>query len=116
MYDECGTCNREFGSSQAARQHMDAVGHIWACDFCDNSYYFEHHLEEHKEDEGHYGAKYNCEACNEWFRTFAHAKRHMNQENHWTQWSCQDCNKGFENENNLHAVWHSSYSLYEIQS
>jgi hypothetical protein len=83
---------------------MDAVSHLWDCDFCDDRYYYEHDLDEHQEDEGHYGSKYDCEACNAWYRSFADAKQHMNNKNHWREHWCASCQRGFENDNNLRAV------------
>ncbi|EDU49779.1 Zinc finger protein [Pyrenophora tritici-repentis] len=101
MYPECGQCDRRFSSWAAARQHMNAVGHVFECDFCDLAFYDSRDLEDHQQDEGHYGPRYECEACDEWYDTFARIKQHMNSHGHWRNHYCNDCNKGFENENNL---------------
>ncbi|KAH4102225.1 hypothetical protein HBI38_045870 [Parastagonospora nodorum] len=100
---ECGKCDKWFGSLHAAQQHMQAVGHIWECDFCDDCYWDEDDLDEHQQEEGHYGPKYDCEACDNCYQTFADAKRHMNNKNHWREHWCVSCQRGFENDNNLRA-------------
>jgi hypothetical protein len=83
---------------------MDAVNHLWACSHCDDRYYYEHHLEDHKDDEGHYGPKYDCETCNNWYGSLSEAKSHMRQKSHFRNHYCSDCQKGFESDNNLKAV------------
>jgi DNA-directed RNA polymerase subunit RPC12/RpoP len=102
--NECGTCDRYFNDWHAAKQHMDALHHIWECPTCDDGYYYEDHLEEHQAEEDHYGPIYECEACTAGFDTIGGAKKHMNSMQHWRNNWCKDCNRGFESENNLRAV------------
>jgi hypothetical protein len=83
---------------------MEAVDHLWECTHCDIKYYYEHDLEDHQQDEGHYGPKYDCEACDAWFDDYPRVKRHMNQESHWRTHWCNSCQRGFESESNLNAV------------
>lgn len=134
---ECGTCDRWFRSEHAARQHMSAVGHTFECDFCDLAYYYQHHLENHQDDErhmwecdfcsdefykerdleehqddyGHHGRRYECEACYVWYDNYPQIKSHMNREGHWRVHWCDDCERGFENDNNLKAVRISIFML-----
>ncbi|KAI1559830.1 zf-C2H2-jaz domain containing protein, partial [Pyrenophora tritici-repentis] len=90
----------EKATSQASSATL-TVGHVFECDFCDLAFYDSRDLEDHQQDEGHYGPRYECEACDEWYDTFARIKQHMNSHGHWRNHYCNDCNKGFENENNL---------------
>jgi hypothetical protein len=83
---------------------MDAVGHTWVCDFCQDEYYYLHDLKSHKEEEGHHGTKYECESCNVYYNNYPQLKRHMHQEDHWRTHWCASCQKGFESESNLRAV------------
>ncbi|KAG9379910.1 Dimer-Tnp-hAT domain containing protein [Pyrenophora tritici-repentis] len=93
----------EKATSQASSATL-TVGHVFECDFCDLAFYDSRDLEDHQQDEGHYGPRYECEACDEWYDTFARIKQHMNSHGHWRNHYCNDCNKGFENENNLQIV------------
>jgi hypothetical protein len=107
---ECGTCDRWFGSERAARQHMDAVGHTWECDFCQDEYYYEQDLEDHQDEEKHYGPRYECEGCYVFYDDYQQLKRHMYKEDHWRDNWCGACQKGFESESHLRTVKHSTRS------
>jgi hypothetical protein len=104
MWYKCDVCDRDFGSLQAQRQHKDAVGHVWECDRCDDSYYDCCDLDRHQQEEGHNGPRYDCEACDVWYDNYTHARWHMNKEGHWRKHWCQSCQRGFESDNNLKAV------------
>ncbi|KAH7139334.1 hypothetical protein B0J11DRAFT_41243 [Dendryphion nanum] len=104
---ECETCSRTFVHMQAARQHMDAVGH-WACEMCDDEFWTEEAAEEHMDDEGHWAPKHECEACNRCFYTANEARKHMDAKNHWREHWCSGCERGFQNENNLRQHLNSS--------
>ena len=62
----CGTCDKEFNSERAMRQHCDDTGHdseaddsdsddpVWECCRCKKEFYSAHALEQHTEATGHY--------------------------------------------------------------
>jgi hypothetical protein len=55
--DECKTCDREFGSQQAAIQHMDALNHWgprYECDTCDREFFTQRSADQHMDDKGHW--------------------------------------------------------------
>ncbi|KAH8621607.1 zinc finger protein [Alternaria alternata] len=104
-YDnKCETCDREFGSQQAAIQHMDALDH-WGprfeCDTCDREFFTQHSAEQHMDDTGHWELPYECETCGRRFHSESSANQHMSALNHHKQHYCRDCTKTFRNENAL---------------
>ncbi|RAR15528.1 zinc finger protein [Stemphylium lycopersici] len=104
-YDnKCETCDREFGSQQAAIQHMDALDH-WGprfeCDTCDREFFTQHSAEQHMDDTGHWELQYECETCDRRFHSEPSANQHMSALKHHKQHYCRDCAKTFRNENAL---------------
>lgn len=100
----CATCTREFGSVHAAAQHMNAVNHCAECETCDEQFYNQRACNQHMNDCDHWAPRYDCEACNLQFGSFNAARRHMDNNNHWRQHYCRECQRGFQNENNLQQV------------
>ncbi|GIZ37973.1 hypothetical protein CKM354_000140000 [Cercospora kikuchii] len=97
----CATCTREFGSVHAAAQHMNAVNHCAECETCDEQFYNQRACNQHMNDCDHWAPRYDCEACNLQFDSSSAARRHMDNNNHWRQHYCRECQRGFQNENNL---------------
>ena len=110
---DCEVCDREFVNWNAARQHMNALGH-WGCDTCSDEFWTEEDAEDHMDDYDHYGPHFGCEACDDSFYSSQEARDHMNANNHWRIHWCDDCERGFQNENNLKMV-RKSYDLYRVR-
>lgn len=104
FYPECGVCDGQFNSWQAARQHAVAVGHTYPCQTCDIAWYHWDDAEEHMDEEDHWSKQHKFEACKWSFHTRGEARGHMQQLDHWRTYRCKPCNKGFENENNMRQV------------
>jgi DNA-directed RNA polymerase subunit RPC12/RpoP len=107
-YDiECETCDREFGSQQAATQHMNALDH-WApryeCDTCDREFFTQRSADQHMDDTGHREPEFECETCNRRFYTQQSANQHMDALDHYRRYDCQHCSKTFQSENALKMV------------
>lgn len=107
-YDnECETCDREFGSQQAAIQHMNALDH-WApryeCDTCDREFFTQRSAEQHMDATGHREPLFECETCNRRFHTQMSADQHMDALDHYKRHYCHDCNRSFQDENALRMV------------
>lgn len=111
-YDnECETCDREFGSQQAAIQHMDALDHWgprFGCDACDREFFTQRSAEQHMDDTGHWEPQFECEVCDKRFRSELSANQHMSALDHYKQYYCRDCAKSFRNENALRMHLNSS--------
>ncbi|KAK1977069.1 zinc finger protein [Colletotrichum cereale] len=85
--NECDTCDRFFGSSQAVEQHMNALGH-WAsevshnypefgCNDCSACFSDEDDLRHH---EVH--CHYYCDPCNRYFQNLNNIHQHLNSKTH----------------------------------
>ncbi|KAF2173361.1 hypothetical protein M409DRAFT_15646 [Zasmidium cellare ATCC 36951] len=111
MTVECHTCDRWFVHIPAAMQHMDAVGH-WRdnakCESCSIHFFYEDDVYNHMDDENHWAPKFECEACTAMFTSQQAARRHMDSTNHWRHHWCEDCERGFQNANNLRQHLNSS--------
>ncbi|EMD61791.1 hypothetical protein GGP41_002699 [Bipolaris sorokiniana] len=109
--NECEMCDREFGSQQAAIQHMDALDH-WAsrfeCDTCDREFFTQRSADQHMDDKGHWEPQFGCETCDKRFRSQLYANQHMNALNHYKRHCCCDCAKTFQSENALRMHLNSS--------
>lgn len=105
--DECETCDREFGSRQAAIQHMNALGH-WAvryeCETCDEDFSTQSSADRHMDDWEHWMPEFECDICDLRFHTQRLAEEHMDDLDHHERFSCYECNKTFKNENALQMV------------
>lgn len=104
MFDcQASDCSREFRAWTSACQHMNALGH-WECETCYDQFYSEEDVDDHMDEEGHWGPKFECEACDARFYTHNSARKHMDASNHWRIYWCDECSRGFQNENNLNMV------------
>lgn len=111
-YDnECETCDREFGSQQAAIQHMDALNH-WAprfeCDTCDREFFTQRSADQHMDATRHWEPQFECETCDKRFCSQLSANQHMSALNHYERHYCYDCAKTFQSENALRMHLNSS--------
>lgn len=88
---------------------MNALNH-WAerfeCDTCDEEFLDEDECEEHMDDYGHHGPEFECEYehCPRAFYTQQQARQHMDDTGHWRNHWCRECQRGFQNANNLRMV------------
>ncbi|KAI8938682.1 hypothetical protein NX059_004549 [Plenodomus lindquistii] len=99
-YDnECETCDREFGSQQAAIQHMNALDHWgprYECDTCDREFYTQQRANQHMNDTDHWKAQFECDTCNRVFFTQRSADQHMDDTEHWEPpIECDTCDRRF---------------------
>lgn len=103
----CESCNRQFVSWNAAYQHMNALGH-WAkryeCQSCYDDFSSQEKCNDHMDDFDHWLPTYECEGCNDRFTNAQAVRQHMARFNHFRQYYCSDCDKGFQNDNNLQQV------------
>ncbi|KAK7704735.1 hypothetical protein SLS57_010359 [Botryosphaeria dothidea] len=101
---KCDECSRRFATERARNQHMDALDHwIWRyeCETCSLRFTTDYYREEHMEEEDHYSYPYDCETCNFSFRTAEDRDDHQEDEGHYSHLHCPDCDRYFQNENNL---------------
>ncbi|KAF2477940.1 uncharacterized protein BDR25DRAFT_299678 [Lindgomyces ingoldianus] len=108
---ECETCDREFGSQQAAIQHMNALGHWgsrYECDTCDRQFFTQRSADQHMDDTGHREPQFECETCDKRFYTQMSANQHMDACDHRRRYYCHDCSKTFQSENALKMHLNSS--------
>ncbi|KAF1983621.1 zinc finger protein [Aulographum hederae CBS 113979] len=100
----CESCGRDFSSQNAANQHMNAVSLCkprFECETCTSKFHSQAAANDHMRAVGHLAPRYPCEACNKVFRSQQAAREHMESDNHWRKHYCSDCDRGFQNQNNL---------------
>ncbi|KAG9188923.1 hypothetical protein G6011_07628 [Alternaria panax] len=121
-YDnECETCDREFGSQQAAIQHMDALDHWgprFGCDACDREFFTQRSAEQHMDDTGHWEPQFECETCDKRFHTQRSVEQHMDDTGHWEpQFECETCDRRFRSESsaNQHMSALDHYKQYHCR-
>ncbi|CAN9431163.1 unnamed protein product [Alternaria alternata] len=121
-YDnECETCDREFGSQQAAIQHMDALDHWgprFGCDACDREFFTQRSAEQHMDDTGHWEPQFECETCDKRFHTQRSVQQHMDDTGHWEpQFECETCDRSFRSESsaNQHMSALDHYKQYHCR-
>jgi hypothetical protein len=105
--NECETCDREFGSQQAAIQHMNALNHWgprYECDTCVREFFTQRSADQHMDDTGHWKPQFECENCNKKFYTQLSANQHMDALNHHEGHDCYDCSISFQSRNALKMV------------
>ncbi|OAL48484.1 hypothetical protein IQ07DRAFT_543416 [Pyrenochaeta sp. DS3sAY3a] len=100
---ECETCTRDFGSQQAANQHMDALGH-WEprieCDSCYATFPTQEQVDDHMDDYDHWLRRFECETCTSRFKTQNACNQHMNATDHWAPtFDCETCTRTFASQN-----------------
>ncbi|KAH6613028.1 hypothetical protein C7974DRAFT_345632 [Boeremia exigua] len=114
-YDnECETCDREFGSQQAAIQHMNALDHWgprYECDTCDREFFTQQAANQHMNDTDHWEARFQCDTCDRVFSTQRSADQHMVDTGHREpRYGCDICSRRFDTEmsadQHMNAVGH----------
>lgn len=91
----CDTCDKTFGSFNAANAHMTAKGHR-AVSAASSEYSSEFSSEASPED-------FECETCDSTFGSERAAEQHMDAKGHWANY-CQPCGQKFQSQNNLKMV------------
>ncbi|KAK1585442.1 uncharacterized protein LY79DRAFT_268288 [Colletotrichum navitas] len=98
--NECDTCDRFFGSSQAVQQHMNALNHwasdvsdddgpVFECDDCYDCFSDEDDLREHEVQDHYY-----CDPCDRYFQNHNNIRQHLNSKIHRSGTiECQFCKK-----------------------
>ncbi|KAI0100271.1 hypothetical protein GGR51DRAFT_358644 [Nemania sp. FL0031] len=98
---ECDACYRTFGSYRALTQHQVAVGHEeedpfkFKCQRCSYTFRTQYAADEHMDMNNHY--KHRCSCCTTTLPTEAEIKEHEVEDHYW----CSDCERGFQNYNNI---------------
>lgn len=101
---KCDSCPLRCNTWEACVHHMNNTGHwIWTfeCETCEARFNTQQAVEEHMEEENHYSYQYDCETCDYLFPTAYDRDRHQQQEGHYKHLYCKDCNRYFQNANNL---------------
>ncbi|KAL5342499.1 hypothetical protein BJX70DRAFT_410019 [Aspergillus crustosus] len=100
---ECETCPRSFYTHQSCNQHMNTLDH-WAprydCETCTKVFLTQNAANQHMNVIGHWAPTFSCETCASMFHTEAAADQHMSAFRHYRNY-CRDCDRRFQNENNL---------------
>lgn len=99
---ECETCDKRFGSQDGAAQHMNALRH-WATDSSSSEA-----QEEDDDDED----EFECDKCDRIFSSWDACRQHMNALDHWWTDECSTCSRRFVNrhalEQHMDALGHRS--------
>jgi hypothetical protein len=115
---DCESCGRDFASQNAANQHMNAVNHWkprFECETCTAKFHSQVSASDHMRAAGHWAPRYPCEACETVFRSQQGAREHMESHNHWRVHYCNDCDRGFQNQNNLSMVGVQAVAAHRSQ-
>lgn len=101
---QCETCDRIFGSYEAAEQHMNALDHwdSYQCDTCDRVFGSSHAVEQHMDALSHWGDGYNyeCGLCGDYFSSESDRYDHEIEECYY----CSDCDREFYSEQAIQQV------------
>ncbi|PYI00556.1 hypothetical protein BO78DRAFT_329737 [Aspergillus sclerotiicarbonarius CBS 121057] len=100
---DCETCDEEFSSEEDADWHMSRYGHYAPkipCETCERKFHTQHSADQHMDALGHWAPTWPCETCDQMFFSERAAERHMQDMNHYRHY-CRDCDRRFQNENNL---------------
>ncbi|KAL1623759.1 hypothetical protein SLS54_004220 [Diplodia seriata] len=101
---KCDECPRRFNTWRACKQHMDATNHwIWkyGCETCSYRFTTQWAANEHMADKNHWSYPYDCDTCNYAFRSEDARDDHQQDKGHYKHLHCKDCDRYFQNENNL---------------
>jgi DNA-directed RNA polymerase subunit RPC12/RpoP len=101
---DCDTCDRNFITTRARDQHMTALDHWkWPveCETCTMRFVNEWYCEEHMEAQDHFSYNYECATCNLIYRNAEARDSHQEEEGHYRHLHCSDCDRYFQNSNNL---------------
>lgn len=105
-WPKCETCSRTFRKQRFCDQHMNDTSH-WASRFRCETYKEKFHdqkaASQHMNALRHWAPKIPCQTCCQRFYTAIDAEQHMKSQNHYKSY-CRDCDRNFQNENNLKMV------------
>lgn len=115
MSHACETCDREFGSWVAARQHMDALDHWddedeFECDKCDRTFTTQAGCNQHMTALGHWYTDI-CDTCERRFVNKQAAEQHMDALDHRASPYCSSCDRYFERLSDLYQHMNSPIHL-----
>lgn len=112
---EFETCNFESCYEEEVQEHMDELAHRapkFECETCSFTSHYEEDDQDHMDEHDHWAPTFECEACTSKFRTAQQARSHMDSSNHWRANWCKQCQRGFQNPNNLRMVsWYERSKL-----
>ncbi|KAG9844726.1 hypothetical protein KCU98_g7212, partial [Aureobasidium melanogenum] len=123
MTYECDSCDREFYSWNAVRQHMTALEHWqwpYECDTCERRFGSQDAVNQHMNALDHWSAsseeedddEFECDKCDRTFSSWEGCKQHMTNLNHWFTDVCDTCDRRFVNrtavEQHMDALGHRS--------
>ncbi|KAH0293417.1 hypothetical protein M436DRAFT_77626 [Aureobasidium namibiae CBS 147.97] len=111
----CETCDRCFGSWNAARQHMDALDHWddedeFECDKCDRTFTTQAGCNQHMTALSHWYTD-TCETCERRFVNKHAAEQHMDALNHHALPYCTSCERHFQKAIDLFQHMNSSIHI-----
>lgn len=96
---ECGTCRKAFPAGWKARQqHLDSTGHrtpAFECDTCSRFFTSERARFQHMDDANHFA--WQCSICDYTWPSEQDRQKHEERDHFY----CSDCNRRFQNYNNL---------------
>ncbi|KAA8894569.1 hypothetical protein FN846DRAFT_402905 [Sphaerosporella brunnea] len=98
----CYPCDRYFHSDHSLQQHLDnSAAHVeYECETCTRTFASDRACDQHMDALDHWAPKFECDTCTAKFKTQRAANQHMEARGHWSNY-CADCDRRFENENNL---------------
>ncbi|KAM4061858.1 putative zinc finger protein [Hirsutella rhossiliensis] len=100
---ECGTCGKTFPAGWRARDnHCNSTGHSrpsFECDVCPRWFGSQQACNQHMRDTGHWQTveRYECACCYDTWPTEEQCTEHEHQDHNY----CAECNRTFQNFNNL---------------
>jgi len=102
--NKCDSCERHFQTPTACYQHMSFLGHwIWPnfCETCPSRFMHEDDAVKHMMLEDHRHKPYPCETCPETWWSPHERDQHQADTGHYSHLHCADCDRYFQNTNNL---------------
>ncbi|OOQ90548.1 zinc finger protein [Penicillium brasilianum] len=99
MY-ECDYCDVEFSDRDELDEHLDDYDHWAECETCDREFRSIQASHQHMDALSHWKPRIPCGTCDKVFFSQAAADQHMNALGHYRNY-CKDCDRHFDNENNL---------------
>ncbi|CAD0106100.1 unnamed protein product [Aureobasidium uvarum] len=121
----CDSCDREFYSWQAVKQHIDALDHWqwpYECETCDKRFGDQQAVAQHMNALDHWDTQsssseddedwHECDRCERTFASWAACRQHMDALGHWFTDKCETCSRRFVNklaaEQHMNALGHRS--------
>ncbi|KAF9892329.1 hypothetical protein FE257_002106 [Aspergillus nanangensis] len=99
MY-ECEICLSTFYDRWELSTHVNAYGHGHECESCYRVFLTQRACNQHMNATDHWAPRYDCDTCSSTFTSQNAANQHMQDRGHWKNY-CAECDRRFQNENNL---------------